>query len=427
MKIWIVNHYASSPARADNIRHASLAAELVRRGHRVSIFASSFLRRSTSCPQVETGEHICWEQDRGVDFGWLPTPTYSGNSYGRAWNMLVFAWRVLQLPRHCSDRPDIIYGSTPTLFAALAGLAVARKLGVPFVLEIRDIWPQTLIDLGMPRFHPFVVLCAVIERYLYRHADAMVTLMPNATPHLVAQGASPERIYWVPNGVDFGLVPPVSPPKPKDELEVMYAGAFGAGNDPLTVLDAAARLRQGEGAAIRFRFIGSGKDEAAMISKRAALGLDNVSFEPQIPKNQVFSVLSGADIMVAPVKYLPVHRFGVSGNKVLDYMAVARPIIHAVRSSNHTVLEAGCGLECPPDDPEALADAISALASMSPQERWDMGLCGRRYVEQNHDFALLAAKLESVLVGALGDPRARSTRAERLGLLESTNLVPPND
>jgi glycosyltransferase involved in cell wall biosynthesis len=426
MKIWIVNHYASSPARADNTRHVSLAAELVRRGHSVNIFASSFLRRSTTCPSVGSREHVHCEQVAGVEFGWVPTPRYSGNSYGRVWNMLVFAFRVWQLPKHCSGRPDVIYGSTPSLFAALASLAVARRLGVPFVLEIRDIWPQTLIDLGIPRFHPFVVLSAAIERYLYRHADAIVTLMPNATPHLVAHGAAPDRIYWVPNGVDFSLVPPVSPPKPKDELQVMYAGAYGAGNDPGTILDAAAKLRQREEGAIRFRFMGSGTDEATMIAKRTRLGLDNVSLEPQIPKNQVYSVLSEADIMVAPVKYLPVHRFGVSGNKVLDYMAVARPIIHAVRSSNHAVLDAGCGLECAPNDPEALAHAISALASMSPQERWEMGLRGRRYVEQNHDFGRLAVKLESILLGALREPPAHSTSVERLKLRESGNPVQPN-
>ncbi len=404
MKIWIIHHYASSPTRSDSIRHVSLAAELVRRGHGVSIFASSFHVRSMACVSVDRREHVHWEQVAGVEFGWVPTPAYSGNSYGRVWNMLVFAFRVLQLPMHCSGRPDVIYGSTPSLFAALAGLAVARRLGVPFLLEVRDIWPQTLIDLGMSRFHPFVVLSAAIERYLYRHADAIVTLLPNAAPHMVALGAAPEHIHWIPNGVDFGLVPAISPPQPKDQLEVMYAGAYGAGNGPETILDAAAILRQRGGPALRFRFMGSGTGKADLIAKRAALGLNNVSFEPFVPRAQVYSLLSEADILVAPVKPLAVHRFGMSLNKLFDYMAVARPIILGARSSNHPVLDAGCGLECPPDDPEALADAISTLASMGPQERLEMGLRGRRYVEQNHKFARLAVKLESILASVLDEP-----------------------
>ena len=414
MKIWMINHYAASAAQAGGTRHVSLAAELVRRGHSVRLFASSFSHSSGTSRSVGSHGQVHWEQAAGIEIGWVPTPAYSDNSFGRAWNMLMFAFRILQLPLHCSGRPDVIYGSTPTLFAALAGLVVARRLRVPFVLEVRDIWPQTLIDLGMSRFHPFVVMSAVIERYLYRHADAIVTLMPNAAPHLVAHGAAPERIHWVPNGVNFGLVPPVEPPKLKDQLDVMYAGAYGAGNNPETILDAAAKLKLRGGPAIRFRFIGSGPGEAAMIAKRAALGLDNVSLEPQVPKSQVYSVLSEADIMLAPVKYLPVHRFGVSGTKVLDYMAVARPVIHAVRSSNHAVLDAGCGLECPPDDPEALADAISTLAGMSPQDRWEMGLHGRHFVEQNHDFARLALKLESILASVPGEPLARSAATTRV-------------
>src|SRR5579872_6815591 len=199
MKIWIINHYAALAAQAGGTRHISLAEELVRRGHSVHIFASSFSHMSGKSRSIGNREHLAWEQVAGVEIGWVPTPAYSDNSFGRAWNMLVFAYRILQLPTHRSGRPDVVYGSTPTLLAALAGLVVARRLGVRFVLEVRDIWPQTLIDLGMSRFHPFVVLSAAIEQYLYRHADAIVTLMPNAAPHLVAHGAAPERIHWIPN------------------------------------------------------------------------------------------------------------------------------------------------------------------------------------------------------------------------------------
>ena len=427
MKIWMINHYAASPAQAWSTRHVSLAAELVRRGHSVRLFASSFNLSFRTCQSVARHEHVHWEQVAGVEIGWIPTPAYSGNSFGRAWNMLVFAFRILQLPMHSSFRPDVIYGSTPSLFAALAGLAVARWLGVRFVLEVRDIWPQTLVDLGMPRFHPFVMLSTVIEQYLYRHADAIVSLLPNALPHLVARGAAPERVHWIPNGVDFGLVPPVLLPEPKDELEVMYAGAYGSGNSPETILDAAAKLRQRGGPAIRFRFMGNGSGEAAMIAKRKALGLDNVSFEPSVPRSQVYALLREADILVAPIMPLAVHRFGVSLNKLFDYMAVARPIILAACSSNHPVRDAGCGLEVPPDDPQAFADAISTLAGMSPQARWEMGLHGRRYVEQNHDFARLAVKLESILASAPGLPLARSTGAARVDDLKIAKPVQAHD
>ena len=401
MDIWIINHYADPPSKPGGTRHISLATELVRRGHRVSLFASSFNHGTRSAHTGVRPDLLQWEEIGGAKIGWLSSPSYSDDKFGRAWNMLVFASRVLQLPNLCRTPPDVVYGSTPTLFAALAGLIVARHFGVPFVLEIRDIWPQTLIDMGMSHLHPFVVGSWVVERYLYQHANAIVSLLPDAAPHLVAHGAARERIYWIPNGVSFDLAPSVVPPQPKEVLEVMYAGACRGGNDPELLLKAAARLRQRGGPALRFRILGNGSGEAALIAKRDALELTNVAFEPAVPKRQVYSLLSQADILVAPYLSLGVHRFGVSLNKLFDYMAAARPIVFSGQSSNHPVRDAGCGLECPPDDPDAFADAIAAIAKMSSQERWEMGLRGRRYVEQNHDFARLTARLEAILAGAV--------------------------
>jgi len=400
MKIWMINHYAAAPSQAWSTRHVSLCAELVRRGHSVNLFSANFSHSLKTYRSANRTEPIHWEEALGVEMGWLPTPAYTDNRWGRGWNTLVFAWRVLSLPEHCKFQPEVIYGSTPSLFAALAGLRVAQRLGVPFVLEIRDIWPQTLIDMGMSRFHPFIMVSAAIERYLYRHSDAIVTLMPNAAPHLVAHGVAPERIHWIPNGVNFNLVPPVERPQPKEELEVVYAGAYGGGSNPGLILDAAARLRQRGGPQLRFRLVGSGPHEPAMRAKLAALKLTNVSMEPPVAKLDVYSYLNQADIVVAPYGALAVHRFGVSLNKLFDYMAVARPIVFGSCSSNHPVTDAGCGIEIPADDPEALADAISTLAGMSLEGRWQLGLRGRRYAEQNHDFVRLGEKLEAILDSA---------------------------
>ena len=151
-----------------------------------------------------------------------------------------------------------------------------------------------------------------------------------------------------------------------------------------------------------------------MIAKRAALNLDDVSIEPPISRIQVYPLLSQADILLAPYSSLSVHRFGVSLNKLFDYMAVARPVVFANHASNHPVRDAGCGLECPADDADAIADAILKLAGMSVEERWQMGLRGRRYVEQNHDFARLAVELEAILVDASREPLAAVTAPERL-------------
>ena len=426
MNIWIINHNAAVPSQAWSIRHVSLGAELVRRGHSVSLFASNFSSGMKAYLTPAHGGRIQWEQALGVKMGWLPTPAYSSNSWGRLWNNLVFGFRVLDLPRNCCARPDVVYGSTPDPFAALAGWRVARRLGVPFVWEIRDIWPQSLIDMGMSRFHPFVPVCAAMERHLCCNSDAIVTLMPDAASHLVAHGATRCRIHWIPNGVNFNLVPPVVPPKPKEALELIYAGAYGGGNNPELILDAAVKLRERGGPLLRFRFIGNGAGEHALLAKRAALNLDNVSFEPPVPRAQVYSLLNEADILLAPYAKLDVHRFGVSLNKLFDYMAVARPIIFATCASNHPVTDARCGIEVPADDADALANSISTLAGLAREERWQLGLNGRRYAEQNHNFARLAVKLETILAGAACQPPGAHRVTNNQGL-EAARPILEND
>jgi glycosyltransferase involved in cell wall biosynthesis len=238
--------------------------------------------------------------------------------------------------------------------------------------------------------------------------------MPDAASHLVAHGATRCRIHWIPNGVNFNLVPPVVPPKPKEALELIYAGAYGGGNNPELILDAAVKLRERGGPLLRFRFIGNGAGEHALLAKRAALNLDNVSFEPPVPRAQVYSLLNEADILLAPYAKLDVHRFGVSLNKLFDYMAVARPIIFATCASNHPVTDARCGIEVPADDADALANSISTLAGLAREERWQLGLNGRRYAEQNHNFARLAVKLETIRKPSL--PVLRASLQGRIGL-----------
>ena len=158
MKIWFVNHYAVPLTHVGNVRHFTLARELVKRGHDVSIVASSFIHKTLS-EGVSTGKNACKHENiEGVDFLWIKTPPYKGNSWKRLWNMTVFGFRFwMGKGTRGLKRPDIIIGSSPDPLAAFAAYRVARRLKVPFVFEVRDLWPQTLVDLGrISPNHPLV-------------------------------------------------------------------------------------------------------------------------------------------------------------------------------------------------------------------------------------------------------------------------------
>lgn len=400
MNIWIVNHYAIPPQQAGGTRHYTLAKELIRRGHKVTIVAASFDYLTRREAHLAPGELFKLEVVEGVPFLWLRTPPYSGNTVARVWNMTVFAYRVWAIiDKVLIERPNVVIGSSPHLFAALAAERLAARFHVPFVLEVRDLWPQTLIDLGnfSPK-HPFIAFLEGIERYLYRKAAAILSLLPGAKEHMAEKGADPSRIVWLPNGIDLELVPPPQPPKSDGPFTVMYAGAHGLANGLDLALKAAHLLeREGWGKRVRFRFVGDGPEKPNLMQKAQALGLRSVSFENPVPKKAVYGLLQQADAFLLILPDSPLYRWGISINKMFDYLSQARPIIFCGNTPFNAVNEAGAGITLPPANPKALAEAVKGMALMHPEERWAMGLRGRAYVEKHHSLNRLADKLEEVL------------------------------
>lgn len=421
MKLWLVNHYATTPAQAGRTRHFSLARELARRGHEVTVVAASFdhvMRRQLFAEPGKT-----WKSGtfNGVSFVWLLTPPYSGNTPARIWNMVVFAWRLWEgtgLRR--AARPDVVIGSNPHLFAALAAERLAAGLRVPFVFEVRDLWPQSFVDLGiLGRNHPMVRVFGWIERWLYRKAKRIISLLPGAAGHIAKRGADARMIAWIPNGVDLSMVPPPVPPEHDGVFTVIYAGAHGPPNALDSVLDAARMLQdEGFGRRVRFRMVGQGVEKERLCRRVRSENLRIVQFQEPVPKSQVFRLLQEADAFIVTLRRSCLYRHGMSLGKLYDYLAAARPVVFGVDSMNDPIAEAGAGISVPPEDARAMADAIKKLVAMSPGERWGMGLRGRRYVERHHDYSVLAGKLEEVLLEAVSGPgrlRSREVPGRRQG------------
>ena len=399
MKIWIVNHYAVPPKQAGGTRHYEMAKELVRRGHDVTIVASSFDHTMRRELHLQRGEHHKLEDVGGVPFLWLRTPPYLGNTAARVRNMLAFGLQVWRRLTHEVVEPDVILGSSPHLFAALAAERLAARYAIPFVFEVRDLWPQTLIDLGhFPRHHPFVVLLDRIERYLYRRAGRIVTLLPRAADHIREKGTDPSKVTWIPNGIDLDLVPTPPPPRRRKMITVMYAGAHGLANDLNLVLDAANMLQQdGWADRVHFRMVGDGPEKSGLIRRAQGLGLVNIDFEAAVPKENVYKRLAEADAFVMVLQNSSLFRWGISPNKLFDYLASARPVIFCVNTSFNPIEETRAGITVVSQDASNLVMAIRKLTEISPEERWHMGLRGRRYVEANHSMSNLASRLEEIM------------------------------
>jgi len=401
VRVWLINHYALPPFEPGGTRHYTLARELIHRGHDVTVIASSFNHATGKQISCTRGQRHTFERFGEVPFLLLRVPSYR-NNLKRLWNMFMFAIHVwLGLGTRAIRKPDIVIGSSLTLFAAFAAERLARRLDVPFVLEIRDLWPQTLIDMGLRPHHPAVVGFGVIERYLYRNADKIVTLLPNASDYIVSRGAQANDITWIPNGVDLELMALPQPPTSHTEFTVIYAGSHGLSDALDSVLDAAAILNAEATGRFRFRLIGDGPHKPDLRRRVEKEGIFNVVFDDPMPRQQIFATLQNADAFILTAKKTDLYRYGISPNKLHEYMAAARPTIFAGNSHNNPIAEADAGITVAPEDPRAIATAVSALAAMSSDERFSMGLRARRYVEEHHNFATLASRLEQVLQSAL--------------------------
>ncbi|MEM0488466.1 MAG: glycosyltransferase family 4 protein [Candidatus Bathyarchaeia archaeon] len=409
MNIWIFNQYAVTPDLPGGTRHYDLGQELARRGHHVVIIATSFHHHMHKETRLKPGERWKIENVNGVKFVWLRTPSYWRNDWRRVWNMLVFAlraWRFGQkLPKLAPEvgRPEVVIGSSPHLLIPLAAYWVARHYRVPFVMEVRDLWPQTIIDMGkLSATHPIIKVLQALERFLYRQAKLIITVLPQAHKYITALGIPQERIFWIPNGVDLSRFGNLEPPSAVAEIfKVMYLGAHGQAN-ALDVLIHAAKVVQDRGfAEIRFILVGEGPEKPRLMALAQELRLANVEFREPVPKNEVPTLLHTADATIFILHDITLYKYGISLNKLFDYLAAGKPVVIAGKPANNPVEEARCGLTVPPREPQALAEAVIKLYQMPREEREAMGRRGREYVEKHHNITRLAEHLEKALLQAI--------------------------
>lgn len=292
--------------------------------------------------------------------------------------------------------PDRILVSSLSIMTFVTGVWLKKWLKRPLILEIRDIYPLTLIEVGgYSKKHPAVVLLSWIEKYGYRNADKIISTLPNAKEHIASVIDSPFRFKWIPMGVDtdyFRIDPTVSVPdiNPEKKFIVGYAGTLGKANALDELFEAAVQLRDSH-PHIEFVFIGDGplKDSYQQQYKSAT----NIRFLPAVRKNELQPYLQQMDLLVNTWLDKPIYRFGISPNKWMDYMLAAKPILVAYNGYRCIIDEAGCGKFVAAENTEAIKNGILEFAAMSPEQRAEMGANGKKYLLDNLTYNKLARDL----------------------------------
>jgi glycosyltransferase involved in cell wall biosynthesis len=386
-------------------------------GHSVLVIAASH-HHIRSIPVQETDLNRPHEVD-GINFLFLPARPYRTNTLGRYLNMRDFARGIDQLAESVRSgavsAPDVIIASSAHILVYPPSHRVARKLGARIIFEVRDIWPLSLVQIaGVPSWHPAIAWMKRIESDAYRTADAVVSLLPNAKEHMQPRGLSPDRFHWIPNGVsaDEWAEDPVPLPenlqagidrcREECKLVVVYTGAHG----PPNALDQLLGLSRIKSTDVPYRFflIGEGIQKDALRVEAGKRGMDCLRFFPSVSRSEARSAMRQADVCFIGWQDKPIYQYGISANKLFEYLMSGKPVLHAVSRSNDPVAIADAGISVPPYQPDKLDAALRTLAKMSPEDRRAMGERGRAFALQHHEWSVLGRRYGELCEKLAGSP-----------------------
>jgi len=396
MHILLIHQAFAALDEPGGTRHHELARHLARQGHQVTVIASpvSYLTGRTEKSKVRKTID---------DLGVTIVRSYTLPALHRSFIWRVFSFFSFMISSFINGlfvkKVDLIWGTTPPIFQGPTAWLLARLKGIPFLLEVRDLWPAFAIAVGVLKNKFLISLSEWLEGFLYKHADHVIVNSPGFIDHVKSRGA--DQVSLIPNGADPAMFDPDYDGKTfreKHDLAgkfvVLYAGAHGMSNDLEVVLNAAEHLKNLDN--IRIVLLGSGKEKPHLQSLARERKLSNLLFLPPVPKLEMSEALGAADACLAILKPIEMYKTTYP-NKVFDYMAAGRAVILAIDGVIRKVVESGdAGIHVPPGDPKALAEAIRDLAS-NPSKCERLGKNGRKMVENKFSRDELAEKFTALL------------------------------
>lgn len=414
MKILYVSQYYPPEMGAPAARASELARHWAKAGHQVSVL-TGFPNHPTGVVPSEWRQRLrrltYRDEAEGVNVyrTWLwPLPNRKAHERMRNYASFFFssALRGLTLPR-----PDVIIGSSPQLLVALSAWWISFARQIPFIFEVRDLWPESLVAVGVGSEDSILHRgLAAIARFLYERSDRIVVVSPAFKDYLVRHWRVPaEKIEVVENGVETELFTPRSADQRaelRQELEAAsrflacYIGTMGMAHGLETLLEAAARL-QAERPEVLFLLIGEGAEKQRLQGLVQARNLGNVRFMDQQPRENIPALISASDACLVLLKESSIFKT-VIPTKMLEFMSCARPVVLAVEGQAQRIIEdAGCGLVIEPENADALATAIDRLAA-EPEAGDALGQRGRNYILRNFSRAATSEKYVRLMEGMLG-------------------------
>jgi glycosyltransferase involved in cell wall biosynthesis len=308
--------------------------------------------------------------------------------------------------------PDVTIGTSPTLFAAMAAAGLAKRRKIPFIMEVRDLWPAIFVELGIIRNRWLIRWLERWEMGLYERAAKVVVVTEAFRRKLIERGLPRDKVFTIPNGADINFWSSktcASQMRRRLNLDgrfvVLYIGAHGISHALERILDSAHELQ--DFPEIHFLFVGEGAEKEKLVQRSKELRLSNTTFADSVGKNEVREFYAMADVCLVPLKDIPLFETFIP-SKMFEMMAMGRPIVGSLRGEAADILRrSGSALVVEPENSHELAQAVLRLFHLEDQTRQEMGQLGREFVTAHYSRRALAASYVDVMKEAVAEYRSR--------------------
>lgn len=381
------------------------AKEWIKAGHNVTILAAdnSHLRKEAIVVNSKFDSRII----DGITYIFVKTPSYTGSGAKRVINMITFVLRSMLNIKFLSKqiKPDIVISSSTYTLDNYLSFRIAKKNKAKYIYEVHDLWPLSPMELGnYTKYNPFMMLLQHAENFAYKKCDAVVSMLPKTQEHMIEHGLNPEKWHYIPNGIvieDWDSPLPIPEKlnqlifdlKKENAYLVCYTGTIGISNAINYMIEAAHILKDYDD--IYFIIIGDGNEKGDLLK----LAGDNkhIIFQEAVPKKAIPSILKEMNVLCVGAIKSRLYKYGVSPNKLIDYMCAGRPIVQYIESGFDIVSDSKTGISTETENPHAIAKAILEIKAMSDIELKAIENNGMAYVMKNHEYKVLSASFIEIM------------------------------
>ncbi|NLX90373.1 MAG: glycosyltransferase family 4 protein [Firmicutes bacterium] len=411
-KIWLINHYATDMYFNEGGRHYWFAKNLLQKGYEPTIFCANTRHNAGDIIEVKSGKYIV-KAAGNIPFVFVKTTVYSSNGLDRIINMVTFYKNLFPASKEnakLNGKPDIILASSVHPLTLVAGIQIAKKFGIPCICEVRDLWPETFVDLKIiNRNNPILKLLYAGEKWIYKKADKLIFTMEGGKDYIIEKGWDKShhgpidisKVYHINNGVDLEefdynrkhYIIEDKDLEDENTFKVVYTGSIRLANKVGKIIDAAKLLSDQN---VKFLIWGDGDQLEPLRKRIKSENIRNICFKGRIDKKYIPYITSKANLNIILYDNVPLFKYGSSSNKMFDSLASGRPTLFTAKHRYSIISQYGAGLVMEDNSAESIAESIMYFKNLNKND-YDKYCINARKAAQDYDFQNLTKKLLNII------------------------------